>query len=138
LEALNAWIESQRLPRGIVAYDLADAASGRQQAVLDLAWPNGMQEELSQPVAVLLNEEARTVTLASQAGFRCFTDDATFRRYVKTEVLEDRSAGGNQQSLSNSAPSAARTRSVSGLPTSPRASPHHSTGGGETKNVRSQ
>jgi hypothetical protein len=89
LEALNDWVESQGLPRGVVAYDFADAASGQQHAVFDLAWPNGIQEELSQPVVVLLNEDAGTVTLASQAGFRCFTDDAAFRRYVTTEVLAE-------------------------------------------------
>ena len=57
--------------------------------VLDLAWPNGLQEELSQPVAVLLNEDAATVTLASQAGFRCFTEASAFKRYVKSEVLAE-------------------------------------------------
>lgn len=72
-----------------MGYELADAESGDQQAVLDLAWPSGIQEELSQPVAVMLNEEAATVTLASQAGFRCFTDGRAFRRYVKTEVLAE-------------------------------------------------
>jgi hypothetical protein len=89
LKALNDWVESQALPRGLVAYDFADAESGQQRAVFDLAWPSGLQEALSQPVAVLLNEDAATVTLASQAGFRCFTDDAAFRRYVKTEVLAE-------------------------------------------------
>jgi hypothetical protein len=89
LEELNDWMEEQGLPRGIVGYELADAESGEQQAVLDLAWPSGIQEELSQPVAVMLNEEAATVTLASQAGFRCFTDSRAFRRYVKTEVLAE-------------------------------------------------
>jgi hypothetical protein len=89
LEALNDWMEAQGLPRGVVAYDFADAESGRQQAVFDLAWPNGIQEELSQPVAVLLNEDIATVTLASQAGYRCFTAEAAFRRYVTTEVLAE-------------------------------------------------
>lgn len=93
LEELNAWVEAQGLPRGIIAYDLADPESGQQQAVLDLAWPNGIQEELSQPVAVLLNEDGATVTLASQAGYRCFTDGAAFRQYVKTQVLADASPG---------------------------------------------
>jgi hypothetical protein len=37
----------------------------------------------------MLNEEAATVTLASQAGFRCFTDGRAFQRYVKTEVLAE-------------------------------------------------
>jgi hypothetical protein len=89
LEALNNWVESQQLPRGSIAFELADPQSGSQQAVLDLAWPNGLQEELSQPVAVLLNEDATTVTLASQAGFRCFTDVAAFQRYVRNEVLAE-------------------------------------------------
>jgi hypothetical protein len=38
-------------------------------------------------VAVLLNEEASTIALASQAGFCCFTDTGAFRRYVQQEVL---------------------------------------------------
>ena len=49
-------MEAQGLPRGMLAYDFADAETGEQKAVFDLAWPNGIQEELSQPVAVLLNE----------------------------------------------------------------------------------
>ena len=51
-------MEAQGLPRGVVAYDFADPQSGEQKAVFDLAWPNGIQEELSQPVAVLLNEDS--------------------------------------------------------------------------------
>jgi hypothetical protein len=61
--------------------------SGEQRAVFDLAWPNGVQEELSQPVAVLLNETSDTIAIASQAGFRCFTATEEFRRYVYSEVL---------------------------------------------------
>jgi len=90
LETLNDWVESEGLPRGLLAYDFADSQSGEQIAVFDLAWPNGIQQELSQPVAVLLNEDAALITLASQAGFRCFTNTESVRRYVTTEVL----AGG--------------------------------------------
>ena len=87
LGALNDWVESEGLPRGVVAYDFADPLTGQQKAVFDLAWPNGLQEELSQPVVVLLNEDAATMALASQAGFRCFTSGESFRHYVTTEVL---------------------------------------------------
>lgn len=87
LAALNDWVVAKGLPRGSVSYDFADLQSGQQKAVFDLAWANGIQEELSQPVAVLLNEDSTTITLASQAGFRCFTDGDSFRRYVETEVL---------------------------------------------------
>ena len=87
LEAINDWMQAQDLPRGVLAYDHADNATGEQRAVFDLAWPNGIQEELSQPVAVLLNENTETIGLASQAGYRCFTTTEEFRRYVETEIL---------------------------------------------------
>ena len=87
LGALNDWVESEGLPRGVVAYDFSDPQTGQQKAVFDLAWPTGLQEELSQPVVVLLNADAATMALASQAGFRCFTSSNSFRNYVSTEVL---------------------------------------------------
>jgi hypothetical protein len=46
-----------------------------------------LQEELSQPVAVLLNEPAEVIALASQGGFRCFTSAADFKRYVAREIV---------------------------------------------------
>ncbi len=87
LEALNDWVEAQGLPRGELAYDFADPDTGEQKAVFDLAWPNGLQEELSEPVAVLLNEEPEIIALANQAGFRCFVSVESFKRYTNREVL---------------------------------------------------
>jgi hypothetical protein len=96
LEALNAWMETMGLPRGMLPYDFADPNTGEQKAVLDLAWPSGIQEELSQPVAVLLNETAETIAIASQAGFRCFAGIAEFQRYVKAEILAEGPAVSEQ------------------------------------------
>jgi hypothetical protein len=87
LEALSHWMEAQGLPRGVLAYDFADAATGEQKAVFDLAWPNGIQEELSQPVAVLLNESNETLAIANRAGYRCFRSTEEFRQYVESEIL---------------------------------------------------
>ncbi len=87
LEELNDWMEDQNLPRGVVGYDFADSDTGEQKAVFDLAWPNGIQEELSQPVVVLLNEGSETMAIASQAGYRCFAAIADFKRYVESEIL---------------------------------------------------
>ena len=70
-----------------MGYDFADPATGEQKAVFDMAWPNGIQEELSQPVVVLLNENYETLAIASQAGYRCFTAIADFKRYVQAEIL---------------------------------------------------
>lgn len=89
LESLNDWIAAQGLPRGELAYDLASPETGEQQAVLDLAWPNGIQAELSQPVVVLLNEGAETMAIANQAGYLCFTSIPDFQRYVRVEILSE-------------------------------------------------
>ena len=92
LEALNGWIDGQGLPRGMLAYDFADPGTGEQKAVFDLAWPNGIQEELSQPVAVLLNEGSEVIAIASQAGYRCFVSVAEFKRYVQSEIIVQEAA----------------------------------------------
>ncbi|WP_341857985.1 GmrSD restriction endonuclease domain-containing protein [Sinorhizobium medicae] len=87
LEGVNQWMDAQGLPHGIIAFDFSDAETGEQRAVFDLAWPNGIQEELSQPVAVLLNESSDVIAIASQAGFRCFQTVAELKKYVETDIL---------------------------------------------------
>jgi len=93
LEILNDWVEAQGLPRGVLAFDFADQVSGEQKAVFDLDWPNGIQEELSQPVAVLLNENSETLALASRAGFLCFTTAQDFKDYVEKDILAGEGQG---------------------------------------------
>ena len=87
LEALNRWIAEHSLPQGQLAYAFADEETGEQKAVFDLAWPDGIQSGLSQPVAVLLNEGGDVIALASGAGYRCFTTPTDFRQYVEDEFL---------------------------------------------------
>jgi len=87
LEALNAWVVEQGLTGGDISYEFADPDTGEQKAVFDLAWPSGIQEELSQPVVVLLNESAEVLVIASGAGFRCFTSVGDFKRYVEREIV---------------------------------------------------
>jgi hypothetical protein len=55
--------------------------------VFDLAWPDGLQAGLSEPVALLIDEPAETHDAANRAGFRFFTDVDTFRAYVRQEIL---------------------------------------------------
>jgi hypothetical protein len=87
LLALNEWVDDRGLPRGVLSYDYTAPDTGEQQAIFDLAWPSGLQEELSQPVVVLLNESADIIALAGHAGFRCFTETGVFKGYVQKEVL---------------------------------------------------
>ena len=66
---------------------MSDEINGTQLAVLDLVWPDGLQPGLSVPVAVLLNEPAEVLSMASAAGYRCFTEAVAFRAYVNAEIL---------------------------------------------------
>jgi hypothetical protein len=91
LQAVNQWVKEQGLPAGKLSYDYSDPQTGQQLAVFDLVWPNGVQEALSQPVAVLLNEENDTIALANQAGFRCFTSVLAFKQYLRSEILAEAS-----------------------------------------------
>ncbi len=90
LHALNQWLEGQGLSAGMVAFELTDVETGEQKALLDLAWPDGIQAELTEPVALLLDESAELMALANAAGYRCFIsiDDlkAHVRRYIVGSV----------------------------------------------------
>jgi len=87
LRECNDWVIQQGLPEGEFVYDLADPETGKQLAVIDLAWPDGLQEGLSQPVALLIDEDPEVEEIVSSAGFRFYTDLESFKRYVETEVL---------------------------------------------------
>ncbi len=56
-------------------------------AIFDLAWPEGLGQGLSRPVALLLDEGPEIEEAANRAGFRFFTDIAEFRGYVRREIL---------------------------------------------------
>lgn len=87
IRACNDWVVAEGLPRGEELYELADPQSGAPLAVLDLAWPRGMQEGLSQPIALLLNEGEEIEEIVNQAGYRFFTDPAKLCAYVEMEIL---------------------------------------------------
>lgn len=87
LQAINEWIREQGLPKGEMQHELADPETGDPVAILDLAWPSGLQEGYSDPVALLLGEEQETLQLANDHGFRHFTSVDALRRYAEFEVL---------------------------------------------------
>ena len=87
LNAINEWLCQQGLPAGIIEHELSHPESGDPLAILDLAWPNGIQEGFSDPVALLLDEGPETLQVANDHGFRHFTSGEVFLRYVATEVM---------------------------------------------------
>lgn len=81
------------LPAGEIAYELSDGATGQALAVLDLAWPDGVQRGLSERACVLLNEPPETLATASKHGFRCFLTTNEFKAYLLSELLVLPAAG---------------------------------------------
>jgi hypothetical protein len=83
---LNRWVLEQGLPSGVFNFQLLDSA-GQDMEILDLAWPSGLQLNLSQPVAVLPNGQNGAPEMAAQTGYRVFTNIDKFKSYVLHEVL---------------------------------------------------
>jgi len=84
---LLEWVEERGLPLPQLGYELADADTGALLAVIDVAWPDGLQEGLSQPVAVLLEEPDFVQSTVNQAGYLYFTSVEAFKEYAASEVL---------------------------------------------------
>ena len=87
LLGLNSWVVEQQLPEGVLTHEIADPDTGSPVVILDLAWSNGLQVGFSQPVAVLLNEDADVLALANRYGYRYFTTIVDFIKYVRREVI---------------------------------------------------
>jgi len=64
-----------------------DNETGEITATIDLGWPNGLQEGLSRPIALLINEDDETKEAVNQAGYLFFTDVEKFKRYIEREIL---------------------------------------------------
>ena len=83
----NIWVIDQGLPEGELGYELVDERNGELLAILDLAWPEGIQQGFSQPVTLLIDEDAEIEKYASQAGFRIYTDVDSLKEYINNDAL---------------------------------------------------
>ena len=84
---INLWVVEQGLPEGEFSYELVDESTGELQLVLDLAWPEGIQQGYSQPVVLLIDEETEIGKKVNQAGYMFFTSPEDFKSYIQDEIL---------------------------------------------------
>ena len=80
---VSSWMEDQGLNAGEMFYDLSDD-TGKQIATIDLAWPEGVQSGLSEPVALLLDAPQEILQAVNAVGYRYFTDPELFKDYIKS------------------------------------------------------
>ena len=75
------------LKPGTTNHELIDD-DGKVVAIIDLAWPQGIQSGLSEPLALLLNETAETQAVVSKFGYRYYTSVSEFKNYVETIYVD--------------------------------------------------
>ena len=79
---INEWVASQGIQAGIMGYELVDPSDGSVICVFDLAWPEGLQAELSEPIALLIDENIEVLEAAGKNGYRFYTKTKDFKEYV--------------------------------------------------------
>ena len=93
LDDLYSFLTEHGLPAGELGYEILDSNTG-EATVLDLAWPNGLQDGFSEKVAVLIYEDDSVRIAAYKADFsKVFTDPDEFREYVRKDILGEEEEG---------------------------------------------
>ncbi len=91
LQNVMDWMKEKGLPSGELGYELP-LAENDAAIVLDLAWPNGIQEGLSRKAALLIDETPETLAIVNHANYEYFTDVEEFKRHVQRDILDENGA----------------------------------------------
>ena len=86
IEEMSAWMHSNGLNEGTQNLELLDD-TGNIVSIIDLAWPQGIQSGLSEPIALLLNETAETQAIVSKYGYRYFTSVFDLKEFISVNYL---------------------------------------------------
>lgn len=86
IEEISEWMSRVGLNEGTANYELLDDEANTV-AIIDLAWPQGIQSGLSEPIALLLNETADTQAIVSKYGFRYYTSIVELKDYIQKNYL---------------------------------------------------
>jgi hypothetical protein len=82
ITALLDWISAQGLAAPALDVDIVDAETHVLIVNADLAWPNGVQTGLGEPVAFELEADETILSGLSAAGYRAFASVEGLRRYL--------------------------------------------------------
>ena len=86
IAGVNSWMRDKGLPEGIANFELADE-KGKVLTIIDVAWPQGIQSELSEPLALLVGEDDANQKIVNQKGYKYFTSLEEFRTYVGANYM---------------------------------------------------
>lgn len=78
------WMEQHGLSSGIRNYEIIDDG---ENYLLDLAWPEGVQQGLSKPLALLLNESQKVHAAANKQGYIYITNIEEFKQFILANYI---------------------------------------------------
>lgn len=86
LQSLVSWVITHGLPKPELDVEISDSRTGEVLTLVDAAWPKGLQEGYSQPIALCLEADEQKVAIINQAGYRFFTRSDTLRSYLEEQI----------------------------------------------------
>jgi hypothetical protein len=84
---VNNWMKDKGLPEGVVNFELTDE-KGKVLMIIDIAWPQGIQSELSEPLALLIDEDDANQEIVNRNGYKYFTTSKDFKLYIEAHYLQ--------------------------------------------------
>jgi len=83
---LSYWMEEKGLDGGEIDYEITDE-EGKELAIFNLAWPQGIQVGLSKPIAFLVDQPQQVFDIANRSGFTYFINFEDFKTHVEENYL---------------------------------------------------
>lgn len=84
IEELVSWLNNEGFAPGIKDYSAVIGYAGTP-IIIDVAWPDGLQEGFTEPVALMINEEPGDIYRVNAVGYRVFTRADDLKNYVCTK-----------------------------------------------------
>lgn len=85
---LASWVERLGFDPGEIYYEVVDD-SGSTQTIFDLAWPDGIQPGLSEPLALIIESDEETYSKASSAGYKFFTNVEDLKKFITVNYVQN-------------------------------------------------
>ena len=86
IEEFTNWLTEKGLNPGTANHELIDE-NGHIVAIIDLAWPQGIQVGLSEPIALLLNETEEIQATVSKFGYRYYRSVDELKQHIESTYL---------------------------------------------------
>lgn len=84
IEEFVSWLKNEGFAPGIKDYSAVIGYAGTP-IIIDVAWPDGLQEGFTEPVALMINEEPGDIYRVNAVGYRVFTRADDLKNYVCTK-----------------------------------------------------